>query len=295
VRLFLEDLRRFSSSLVTIESKFMTVAQNWIQEIGVDFRGIDSVTVSDVTNGLEDQASRGIDNGGTGTQGTNAAGAPGGHILSAAGKTALLIERPLAAGRVLLSAVPLDSSWGSNLPDLPSFVPLAHELVYHLAGARSAEHNLAPGRPLRFEADGEAGQYTLTTPGGEARRLSTRPGEAGTLLVQRVEGPGGAAFVYEGARESGVYTLRTPAGAAVHYVIPPEAREGDLSPLTKEMRARVDRLAGVRFAGPDDEALLDGFDDGVRRQDLWLYLLLGLTGLLCLEVWMTRRLVMSRG
>jgi len=76
VRLFLEDLRRFSSSLVTIESKFMTVAQNWIQEIGVDFRGLDSVTVSDVTNGLEDQASRGIDNGGTGTAGTNAAGAP---------------------------------------------------------------------------------------------------------------------------------------------------------------------------------------------------------------------------
>jgi len=76
VRLFLEDLRRFSSSLVTIESKFMTVAQNWIQEIGVDFRGLDSVTVSDVTNGLEDQASRGLDNGGTGTDGTNAAGAP---------------------------------------------------------------------------------------------------------------------------------------------------------------------------------------------------------------------------
>ncbi|MBL8861456.1 MAG: hypothetical protein JNK02_05535 [Planctomycetes bacterium] len=76
VRTFLEDLRRFSSSLVTIESKFLTVAQNWIQEIGVDFRGLDNVTVSDVTNGLEDQASRGLDNGGTGTEGTNAAGAP---------------------------------------------------------------------------------------------------------------------------------------------------------------------------------------------------------------------------
>ncbi len=76
VRRFLEDLRRFTSSLVTVESKFMTVAQNWIQEIGVDFRGLDTVTVSDVTNGLEDMASRGLDNGGTGTEGTNAAGAP---------------------------------------------------------------------------------------------------------------------------------------------------------------------------------------------------------------------------
>ncbi|MFT5051174.1 MAG: hypothetical protein ACI8QZ_002584 [Chlamydiales bacterium] len=76
VKEFLEDLRRFNSSLVTIESKFMTVADNWIQEIGVDFRGLDSFDVSDVTNGLEDMASRGLDNGGTGNSGQGAAGAP---------------------------------------------------------------------------------------------------------------------------------------------------------------------------------------------------------------------------
>jgi Flp pilus assembly secretin CpaC/tetratricopeptide (TPR) repeat protein len=71
VRSFLNDLRRFGSSLVTIESKFMTVSSNWLQEIGVDFRGLDNpVTpfkdLDDVTNGLEDGASRGLDNGGLG-------------------------------------------------------------------------------------------------------------------------------------------------------------------------------------------------------------------------------------
>jgi tetratricopeptide (TPR) repeat protein len=76
VRDFLEDLRRFTSSLVTIESKFLTVGSNWLQEIGVDFRGLDGVQITDVTNGLEDMASRGLDNGGTGTQGQNAAGSP---------------------------------------------------------------------------------------------------------------------------------------------------------------------------------------------------------------------------
>jgi general secretion pathway protein D len=76
VRAFLEDLRRFGSSLVTIESKFMTVGSNWIQEIGVDFRGLDNQEVNDVTNGLEDMASRGLDNGGTGTSGSNASGHP---------------------------------------------------------------------------------------------------------------------------------------------------------------------------------------------------------------------------
>jgi|688.fasta_scaffold10315_1 hypothetical protein len=79
VRSFLEDLRRFNSTLVTIESKFLTVSQNWIQEIGVDFRGLDGVELDDVTNGLEDMASRGLDNGGTGA--TNQAGHPSAGIF----------------------------------------------------------------------------------------------------------------------------------------------------------------------------------------------------------------------
>ena len=79
VRQFLEDLRRFNSSLVTIESKFLTVSQNWLQEVGVDFRGLDGQSVPDVTNGLEDMASRGLDNGGSGT--TNSAGHPSAGIF----------------------------------------------------------------------------------------------------------------------------------------------------------------------------------------------------------------------
>jgi tetratricopeptide (TPR) repeat protein len=75
VRQFLNDLRRFSSSLVTIESKFMTVSSNWIQEIGVDFRGLENGGVfkdlDDVNNGLEDNASRGLDNGGLGAASGN--------------------------------------------------------------------------------------------------------------------------------------------------------------------------------------------------------------------------------
>jgi tetratricopeptide (TPR) repeat protein len=76
VKQFLEDLRRFSASIVTIESKFLTVTHNWLQEIGVDLRGLDNSSVTDVTNGLEDMASLGLDNGGTGTTGTNANGHP---------------------------------------------------------------------------------------------------------------------------------------------------------------------------------------------------------------------------
>ena len=76
VATFLEGLRNLSSSMVTIETKFMEVGDNWIQEIGVDFRGLDDNPLTDVTNGLEDMASQGLDNGGTGSEGSNAAGAP---------------------------------------------------------------------------------------------------------------------------------------------------------------------------------------------------------------------------
>jgi hypothetical protein len=50
-----------------------------------------------------------------------------------------LVERSFRLGRVILSTVPLDNSWRSNLPELPAFAPLIHELIYDLAGARSTD------------------------------------------------------------------------------------------------------------------------------------------------------------
>jgi len=69
VRFFLEELRRFSSSLVTIESKFLVVGDRFIQEIGVDFRGLDNsgapFTDLDDIN-LDSSPSLGLDNSGDG-------------------------------------------------------------------------------------------------------------------------------------------------------------------------------------------------------------------------------------
>lgn len=70
---YLDDQRRFATAVVTIESKFLTVTQNFLQEIGVDFRGLGGsgskgtvAQLDDVTNRLDDNASRGLDNAGTG-------------------------------------------------------------------------------------------------------------------------------------------------------------------------------------------------------------------------------------
>jgi len=74
----LNDMRRFQTPIVTIDSKFLTISRNFLQEIGIDIRGLggsgakgDTVSLDDVTNGLVNNASRGIDNGGTGDPAAN--------------------------------------------------------------------------------------------------------------------------------------------------------------------------------------------------------------------------------
>lgn len=68
---FLNELRRFIGSVVTVETRFITVQQDFLQEIGVDFRGLGLqkgtiANLDDVTNGLWDMASAGFDNQGQG-------------------------------------------------------------------------------------------------------------------------------------------------------------------------------------------------------------------------------------
>jgi general secretion pathway protein D len=69
VRQFLEELRRFSASLVTIESKFLVIGDNFLQEIGVDFRGLDNpgVPFTDLDDvNLDLNPTLGLDNQGDG-------------------------------------------------------------------------------------------------------------------------------------------------------------------------------------------------------------------------------------
>ncbi|NOT32388.1 MAG: hypothetical protein HOP15_18235 [Planctomycetes bacterium] len=69
VRNFLEEMRRFSASLVTIESKFLVISDNFVQEVGVDFRGLDNpgVPFTDLDDAnLDFNPSLGLDNSGDG-------------------------------------------------------------------------------------------------------------------------------------------------------------------------------------------------------------------------------------
>lgn len=78
VKKILDDMRRFQTPIVTIDSKFLTISRNFLQEFGIDFRGLGGsgnkgaiATLDDVTNGLGNNSSRGGDNGGTGDPAAN--------------------------------------------------------------------------------------------------------------------------------------------------------------------------------------------------------------------------------
>jgi hypothetical protein len=240
------------------------------------------------------------------TQGKHALGVVAGVLENATLRTPFLVERSFQAGRALVCAVPMDDTWGTNLVKLPEFVPLAHELVDYLAGARSADFNLRAGQPIRrrVEKESKLEDCRLQPPTGPERALSGRPGEADTYLAQWLPRDRGGVLLYEGTREAGVYRLTVPQPPkegtdqaeetqTFYYVVPLDAREADLTPCVEEDQKKVADLTGARYE-KGQEALLNGPGGQDERQDMWWYLLAGVVALLCFEVWMTRRLVMNR-
>ncbi len=222
-----------------------------------------------------------------------------------------LAEKRHGEGRVLLCCVPLDTSWRTNVTELPAFVPLAHELVYYLASARAADYNLEPGQPLRYRLPREASLEGLrlvspsergkgpapTVEGREAARgrplLFDTDGDSAGYPARVVDQAQGRLLVHEGMREAGVWELLTATGQTVYYAVQSDPREADLTPFGDEDKKKVG--AFVPFAYEDDALLvLEGLSKDALRLEFWDWFLLGVLALLCAEVWFTRRIVRNR-
>jgi hypothetical protein len=198
------------------------------------------------------------------------------------GDDPFLVEKPYGAGRALEVCVPLDNNWRTNLIELPAFAPLAHELVYYLAGARSASLNLTPGQSLRYRLPkGVAtGGWVLQPPVGSDRPVEAREGQ---ILV-------------EDTQEPGVYTLKHSASGAVRfYVVQSDPAESDLSPWTDADRERIRRILPAVEFNDDRTAIVAGITRAPQPAELWWLCMVGVIGLLAAEVWLTRRRALAAG
>ena len=106
-------------------------------------------------------------------------------LASLANGDPLLILRRLGDGRVVQTALPLDTSW-SDLPIHPVFVPMVHELIYELAIPTQASRNLAVGEPppSRDVKTEEPGVYTS---GGRALAINIDAAESDLTVLSAAQ------------------------------------------------------------------------------------------------------------
>ncbi len=199
-----------------------------------------------------------------------------------------IVERPHRDGRVLLLAGPLDAE-GGTLPVNPDFVPLVHELVFHLADADPGAGTVRPGEPIAVDL----GAVEMPA-GAETVDVVSPSGETLKATIER--GGGRTRARLESADEPGLYRFELPDG--VSYVsVAADPREWDPEPLaTADAEALA---AGWPLVFEDDPAELPGrlFAASGRgeRHPIWRFLVLAALAGLCLEVYLTRRIVRERG
>jgi hypothetical protein len=243
-----------------------------------------------------------VPSGADGKSATAARLAPGQSSLA---KDPWLVEGTYRGGRVMLCTTPLDGTWDASLVRQPrgEFVMLVHRLVYHLADARAAEYNLQPGQPLRYRLapDETPDGLTLEPPYRPVLPLAVSGGRRPDAYPAELVRAGQTAqVVYADTAETGVYRLRTGRGRTIYYVVQPDHRESDLAPLADADRERLGEYLPMTVVTERDRLLEGVFGEpptlglaNTTEELSWVFLV-GVVGFLCLEVWLTRRLVQSR-
>ncbi len=200
------------------------------------------------------------------------------------------VERALGPGkgRVLVLAGPIDAE-GGTLPVNPDFVPLVHEWAFYLAGG-SEPRASRPGEPVVFDLQPALPAGVTSLP------VLTPSGGTGRAVVIRSSGVARARF--EGTAEPGVYrlSLPDPPGGFAYATVRNDSTVDDAAPLEP---AEADRLAEgwpLHFE-PDPDRLVSRIFSGGSggRRELWRGLVLAALGGLCVEIYLTRKLVRGQG
>lgn len=214
-----------------------------------------------------------------------------------------LLGRDFGRGRVLLMAAPLDSDW-STLPAKPDFVPLLHELLFHLAGSAAASRNVETGEPLILAVSPEvaelAAAFRFVGPG--QKESAPQRGGDDTKPVLRLDDthvPG--VYVFESRRAGGInpvivdrephnHGANAPRSPHEHFVVNFDRGESDLKPLDDTQQAKLTANDRLKFLQSVDD-LQTRLAGDAPQSEIWQFMMLVILGLLAGELFLTRRLV----
>jgi hypothetical protein len=172
----------------------------------------------------------------------------------------------------------------------PDFVPLAHELVLHLADPSAASRRVRPGEPLVVPLDppppppAEVKSLAVTSPTGAALRATVeRDGRRARARLDL-------------AAEPGLYRVALPGGVFRYAEVAADPTEDDPAPLADADAARLAEGWPLRIER-DPARLAPSLLASARPapRPLWRLLVVAALAGLCLEVLATRRLVRRRG
>ena len=165
------------------------------------------------------------------------------------------------------------------MPSSWEYPILVHELAYYLAGGRNVARTLRQGTPIRIDA-----------PASPTQRLTLRTPDINAKIFDVKNWP----WLYDNTGTVGVYQVQGSNGQRWSYVVPPDLRESNLTRCTEDDWRKVRERLPVAWHA-DLEPTTSVMTQEGRRQELWWLLMLGVVGLLCSEVWMTRRMALARG
>ena len=213
----------------------------------------------------------------------------------------LVIENSIGRGRVLVQSFPISLN-ATNWPVTNSFVVLVHEWLEYLAGPSARTMNLSTGVPLEWPyEDGNGRPVGLELPDGTKVDLTENAKDYG------IEQSAGV-FRYHSTRLPGTYVARTSINIETPLEIPfhiSSPREELLAqPPSDDLRQQLMEVGQFDVAHSTDElsasartfwSQQDKSTSTAGGQPVWHWIVLGLLGLLLLELLLAGRIGRRRG
>jgi hypothetical protein len=226
----------------------------------------------------------------------------------------LLVERVASDGLVALSSISLDDN-GHNLVTLNSFLPLVHELTYHLAARDMVQLNHSPAEILTLDFPLLPAGTTDQPPSKESQRQSVDVRHPSGDLVDQA-----AVEIRErrmlvtvvGAEKPGVYALQLPAqlGDSLADLVVKQSDESSGVPFAVELALDESYLEGLSasqeavaqehfkefnyFRAGDAEQMVAAVSGNIPGHELWKYLAVAALTILLVECFVTRWVAMRR-